>query len=148
MRGTLIAARLGIDRATWFFHANDKSPSSLYTRSGLVGSSKTGFAKKKTFLALQSLVEKLGSKYFHSVVREDETAWVYRFGDADGKVTHLVAWRPIETDGFPARPVPIQLPMKAKAAWLLDGKDTEVTLGKNQKELTLPGSGAVVVVVL
>ncbi len=146
VRGALIAARLGIDRATWFFHANDKSASSLYTRSGLVGSANTGFAKKKPFLALQSLVEKLGSKYFHSVVREDETAWVYRFGDADGKVTHLVAWRPIETDVFPARPVNIQLPAKAKAAWLLDGKGSEVSLGKNQKELMLPGSGAVMVV--
>lgn len=145
VRGALIAARLGIDRATWFFHANDKSPSSLYTRSGLLGSAKTGFAKKKTFFAIQSLVEILGNKYFHSVVREDETAWVYRFGDADGKVTHLVAWRPVNSDDFVNRITTINSPEKLKSVWLLDSSKSAVSLGKSGTELQLPASGAVVV---
>ncbi len=122
VRGALIAARLGIDRATWFFHANDKSGSSLYTRSGLLGSVNTGFAKKKTFLALQSLVSLVGTKYFHSVLREDETAWVYLLGNADGKVTHLIAWRPVDSDAPGNRAAMVKVgKRRAKAAWLLDG---------------------------
>ncbi|MCF8244562.1 MAG: discoidin domain-containing protein [Saprospiraceae bacterium] len=127
VRGALIAARLGIDRATWFFHANDKAPSSLYSRSGLLGSANTGFAKKKTFFALQSLVASLGDKYFYSVVREDETAWVYRFGDADGKVTHLVAWRPVDSDAANNHAAMVKVgKRKAKVAWLLDGRPLRV----------------------
>ncbi len=145
VRGALIAARLGIDRATWFFHANDKSPSSLYTRSGLLGSANTGFAKKKTFFAIQSLVKILGNKYFHSVVREDETAWVYLLGNADGKVTHLVAWRPVNSDDFVNRITTIKSPEKLKSAWLLDSSKSAVSLGKSGTELELPASGTVVV---
>jgi hypothetical protein len=126
VRGALIATRLGIDRATWFFHANDKTASSLYTRSGLLGSSKTGFAKKKTFLALQQLVEKLGDKYFISVLQENEWGWAYFFGDAGGKVTHLVVWRPADSNGEISRTSSIKIgKRKAKAAWLLDGASNE-----------------------
>ncbi len=148
VRGALIAARLGIDRASWFYYANDKAPSSLYTRSGLVGSGLVGFAKKKPFIALQSLVEKLGGKYFHSIVREDETAWVYRFGDADGKVTHLVAWRPVDSDSERKPSAAIPLNFKLKAAWLLDGTGTAFSLQKGKKEVALPVDGRPVLIEL
>jgi hypothetical protein len=122
VRGALIAARLGLDRATWFYYANDKNPSSLYTRSGLVGSANVNFAKKKPFMALQALVAALGKKYFHSVLREDETGWVYQFGDADGKVTHLAAWKPVDSDAANNVAAMVKVgKRKAKAAWLLDG---------------------------
>lgn len=148
VRGALIAARLGIDRATWFFHANDKTPSSLYTRSGLLGSANTGFAKKKTFFALESLLKMLGRKYFHSIVREDETAWVYRFGDADGKATHLVAWRPVDSDAADRNVKPIPLDFKVKTAWLLDGTGAVFTLKNKAKEIELPADGKVVLMEL
>ncbi|MBI1227409.1 MAG: hypothetical protein GC192_19410 [Bacteroidetes bacterium] len=120
VRGALIASRLGIDRATWFFHANDKSPSGLYTRSGLLGSSKTGFAKKKAFEALESLVAMLGDKYFLSVLQENEHGWAYLFGNAGGKATHLVAWRPVDSNVVVNRVVSIKLgKWKAKAAYSL-----------------------------
>ncbi len=96
IRGAMIAARLGIERATWFYHANDKTGSSLYTRSGLLGSVNTGFQKKKPFYAFESLVKLVGTKYFHSVLQENEQVWAYYLGDSNGKTTHLIAWRPIE----------------------------------------------------
>lgn len=140
VRGALIAARLGIERASWFYHANDKSGSSLYTRSGLLGSANTGFAKKKTFFALALLVKHLGGKYFHSVEREDEIAWIYRFGDADGKVTHLVAWRPIgEEDEGTMEWLDIQ--EKAKTALMLDGVGTPVKLNGGMTKIALPDDG-------
>lgn len=98
VRGAMIAARLGIDRATWFYYGNDKSPSSLYTRSGLVASGLAGFQQKGPFAALQNLVGLVGDKYFLQVVQEDENAWLYLLGDADGTPTHLVAWRPVPGD--------------------------------------------------
>ncbi len=94
VRGALIAARLGIERATWYFYANEKTGSSLYTRSGLTGSAETGFKKKQVFNALESLMKNLGDGIFYSVVREDETAWMYLFADENGKVSHLAAWLP------------------------------------------------------
>lgn len=131
VRGALIASRLGIDRATWFFHANDKTASSLYSRSGLLGSSKTGFAKKKTFLALQQLVEKLGNKYFISVFQENERGWAYYFGDPNGKITHLVVWHPGDSNETISRTYSLKVgKRKAKAAWLLDGETNEDVLWK------------------
>lgn len=141
VRGALIAARLGIDRATWFFHANDKTPSSLYGRSGLLGSLNTGFKQKQAFLALQFLVEKLGDKYFHSVLREDETAWVYRFGNAEGKVTHLVAWLPVNTDNASKPVSSIKLPIDPETAWLMDGKGLPFPKMNPKQGIELPTDG-------
>lgn len=140
IRGALIAARLGIDRATWFFHANDKTGSSLYTRSGLLGSANTGFAKKKPFFALELLVKHLGKKYFHSVEREDEIAWIYRFGDADGKVTHLVAWRPVG-EKAESKLEWLNIQEKAKTALLLDGAGIPVKLAGGTTKIMLPDDG-------
>ncbi len=146
IRGAMIAARLGIDRATWFFHANDKTGSSLYTRSGLLGSAKTGFQKKRPFYALESLIKLVGNKYFHSILQENEQVWAYYLGDSNGRITHLIAWRPLE---FIEDKKLVQLKIgkrKIKSASLLDGASssgTDVLMSINAKgeklELSLGG---------
>lgn len=141
VRGALIASRLGIDRATWFFHANDKTPSSLYTRSGLLGSANTGFKQKKPFHAMASLVKWLGDKYFLSVVQENEIAWVYKFGTTEGKATHFVAWLPINTDTPEGQAKTIHLPQKISSAWLLDGTETRLAIKPGTKTIELPATG-------
>lgn len=98
VRGLLIASRLGVERATWYFHNNAKGPSSLYMRSGLVSSGNTGFQRKGTFYALQSLVDILGDSYFLKIIKEDESAWIYLFGDKLGNPSHIIGWLPIDGD--------------------------------------------------
>ena len=98
IRAAMIALRSGIDRATWFFFANENRPSSLFTRSGLTGSVQTGFKKKRPYLAFQNLVKLLGHQYFLKVIREDKTVYAYLLGDAKGNPSHLIAWKPIDGD--------------------------------------------------
>jgi hypothetical protein len=121
VRGALIASRLGLERATWYFYANEKKPSSLYTRSGLTGSASANFRSKKPFFALQSLVERAGGRYFHSVIREDETAWMYLLGDANGRATHLVAWLPVDGNATLRKTIRWKTAFKPLFAFLLDG---------------------------
>jgi len=121
VRGALMWSRLGLDRATWFFYANDGSCDTLYCRSGLTGSVHTGFAPKASFIALQALIATLGDRRVVGVLQEDDEAWAYLLGGADGVADHLVAWRPVaeaDTDvaevRFSGLPAPI-------AAWTLAG---------------------------
>lgn len=122
IRGALIASRLGIDRATWFYYANTEGPSSLYTRSGLTGSKSTGFKKKRVFIAIKQLIDMMGESYFHSIVREDETAWVYQFSDKLGKPTHLVGWIPKSGEYKHEREVILPGKFQIISASKLDGK--------------------------
>jgi hypothetical protein len=98
VRGALVLSRLGLDRLTWFFYANDKACDTLYCRSGLTSSFNTGFKPKQSFRAFQAMLSTLGNRYFLTALREDSTAYVYLLGDKTGKATHLVAWRPVGGD--------------------------------------------------
>lgn len=98
IRGAMMALRLGVDRASWFFFANEKRSSSLYTRSGLTGSVETGFRKKRVFRAFENLIQLVGNQYFIKTVQEDNEVWAYLLGNEKGEVTHLIAWSPIDGD--------------------------------------------------
>jgi hypothetical protein len=130
VRGALIAARLGLERATWFYYANENRPSSLYTRSGLTGSPATGFQKKLPFLSLESFVREAGKLYFLQVVQEDETAWAYLLGDKKGKATHLVAWRPVAGDDPATTGFTWKTHRKAAKALCLDGESSPLPFEK------------------
>ncbi len=72
-RSAMIAQRHGLDRVSYFFYANDQGGnSSLFTRSGLTESGENNFTPKKTFVALQTLVDSLGHCHFIDVFQEDE----------------------------------------------------------------------------
>ncbi len=98
VRGALMLSRLGLDRLTWFFYANDAKCDTLYCRSGVTGSLNTGFAPKQSFRAFQALLKNVGTRYFLNVLREDSTAYIYVLGDKNGIATHLVAWKPVVGD--------------------------------------------------
>ena len=120
VRGACLWSRLGFERATWFFYANIEGCDTLYCRSGLTGSPATGFAPKQAFVALQALLDKVGDRYFLEVLQEDDDAWVYSFGDAEGHASHLVAWRAVAASDLTTAAVVIDAP-RAEAAWTVAG---------------------------
>lgn len=124
VRGAFMFARWGLDRLTWFFYANDAKCNTLFCRSGVTGSVNVGFAPKRSFIAFQALANTLGNKRFLKVLREDTTAWIYLLGDASGKPTHIVAWRPV--DGNDPQTTTVSLPVNdiPQAAWTLAGLNT------------------------
>ncbi len=123
VRGALMLARTGVDRATWYFFANENKESSLFTRSGLVSSLTTDFQIKQAFVAWQAFLHHLGDKHFLRVIQEDEEAWVYELGKADGTVTHIAAWRPIEGDNNTITNIEFTSKYRPVSAWKLEGKN-------------------------
>jgi len=118
----LMLARVGIDRATWYFFANENKESSLFTRCGLVSSLSADFQIKQSLIAWKSMLYHIGDKHFQSVVKEDKEAWVYIVGNKEGKATHLVAWKPIEADNKTSTSIEIPTKYQAVAAYALEGK--------------------------
>jgi len=125
VRGALMLARTGVDRATWYFYANENKESSLFTRSGLVSSLSTDFQIKQAFVAWQAFLHHLGDKHFLRVIREDEEVWIYELGKADGTVTHIVAWRPIEGDNNTITTIKFASKYRPMSAWKVEGKNEE-----------------------
>lgn len=152
VRGALIAQRYGVERATYYFYGNTDQGSTLFSRSGLVGNSAGNFQKKKGFNALESLVNQLGDRHFIEVVQEDENAFVYLLGDANGNVTHMVAWRPVDAANSATINVSWATPFQAISAVLLDGASGQgtptTTPGKNGGNLVIPVSATPIVVAL
>ena len=152
VRGALMSARLGLDRLTWYFYANTGGASSLYARSGLTASAATGFAEKRSFKALESMVNMIGDKHFIDVIQEDEEAWVYLLGDENGNPTHLAAWRPINGNDESTITIDIDLNKTAVEARILDGFSSEgqsTSLpSSNNGTMTLSISSAPLIVAL
>ena len=123
VRGAMMLARVGIDRATWYFFANENKESSLFTRSGLVSSLTTDFQIKQAFVAWKAMVHHIGDKHFQSVLKEDKEAWVHIVGDKNGKATHLVAWQPIDADNKTSTTISIPTKHQAVSAFTLEGKN-------------------------
>lgn len=123
VRGALMLARVGIDRATWYFFANENKESSLFTRSGLVSSLSADFQIKQAFVAWQAMVHHLGDKHFIDVIREDDEAWVYLLGDKNGKPTHIAAWQPIDGDNNTSTTIEFDSKYQPVEAWKLEGKN-------------------------
>ncbi len=128
IRGAMILARLGVDRASWYFYANVEGdlPSSLYARCGLTGSELTGFAKKRSFKAFETLVNNLGETRFLSVLQEDEAAYIYVLGTENGP-SHLIAWRPINGNDDETTNVSLATNYLPGDAYIIDGLSPEGT---------------------
>ncbi len=128
VRGALFYFRLGVDRMTWFFYGDDEDgggASSLYTRSGATESADFNFTKKTSFYAAEALRLHLGDRYFLSVVKEDDEAVIYAFGDATGNITHYAGWRPIDGDDVSTANVSFTTPnLEPKSAIHIEGLDS------------------------
>lgn len=145
IRGLFMMDRLGVDRATWYFYGNLPFGSSLYTRSGLTGSKNVGFAPKKSFYAVEHLLEKMGDSYFLEVIAEDDDTWAYLYGDSTGKPTHVIAWRPVDANDGSTRQLEIKRGYIADSAWVYDGLanvPAQATLTKNKNGEMLLDLGA------
>lgn len=149
IRGALIAHRLGIDRATWFYYGNETGESRLYARSGLTSSVENGFEKKKTYYAFDHLVKVLGDKHFIKVYKEQSDYWAYYYGDKNGKATHLVLWRPVMNDDKKIK-VNLRAPLDVKSASVFSFKkekptdEIDVLEGANGAEIMLGGVPVIV----
>lgn len=128
VRGAMMALRLGIDRASWFFFANEKRSSSLYTRSGLMGSVETNFRKKRVFRAFENLVNTVGNRYFIKTIQEDTQVWAYLLGNEKGEASHLIVWSPLNGDDESTRTFEWKTRFKIKKAIRIDGLTAQ---GKN-----------------
>lgn len=120
VRGAMMFLRLGIDRLTWYFYGNQGS-GNLYSRSGMEGSAAANFADKQSFRSFKSFVHLLGERHFLDTLREDNTAWIYLFGDSLGNPTHIAAWRPV--DGNNTNFITVNLPttLLPDSAWTITG---------------------------
>lgn len=125
VRGALMLARTGVDRATWYFFANENKESSLFTRSGLVSSLTTDFKIKKAYIAWQAMLHHIGDKHHLMALQEDDEAWVYVIGDKDGKATHIVAWKPIDAEDNTTSTIKFESPYTPTGAWKLEGKNAK-----------------------
>ena len=123
VRGFMILARTGVERATWFFYGNSANCASLFCRSGLTGSKKVDFAEKKVYRAFRAIRLLMGGTYFLEIVQEDQHAFVYLFGNKTGSPTHLVAWRPVldEDAAFKCASFDLGAAASPKAAWRVSG---------------------------
>ncbi len=129
IRGAMMFIRLGVDRLTWYFYANGGG--GLYSRCGLLGSSATNFIEKKSFNAFQTLINKVGKKYFLDTYQENEQAWIYKFGDANGKPTHIIAWRPLDGDDTSTVTVNLNIGFYTDSVWQIDGLSPTGTLNQS-----------------
>ncbi len=132
VRSVLMMARLGINRMTWYFYANEDKGSSLFTRCGLTSAPRSGYVEKRSFRALESLVNLIGDLHFLELIQEDENAWVYVLGDKTGKASHLVAWRPVAGDDQAEETIHFEYAATAVWAKAIDG------IKSKAKEKTLP----------
>lgn len=139
VRGALMFAREGMDKITWYFFANTTSSSGLFGRSGLTGSKNTDFELKQSFTALEAFVNTLGDRHFVDVLQEDDQAWVYLLGDADGTPSHVVAWKPLDVDREPltTSTVSVAAPGTPGNAWTLEG------LSPTGEPVASPGSWSI-----
>jgi Secretion system C-terminal sorting domain len=119
LRGLCLLARAGVARATVFHSVDERSApgtiaSGVFRNSGLT--TQDGI-KKKSFWALKAIKQELGNKRFIGIDREDgdNGHFVYKFGDCDGKVTHLVAWL-AKAQSAGTQNITIQLPAGTTSA--------------------------------
>jgi hypothetical protein len=117
----MMLSRLGVDDMTWFFYANGNNSSSLYTRSGLTGSSATSFLEKKSFIAFEALLHHIGDDYFLDTLVENDDYWVYLFGDSTGTPTYLVGWRPVDESDGNISSISIPIAYAPDSAWTISG---------------------------
>lgn len=128
VRAAMMLNRLGVDDMTWFFYANANSGSSLYTRSGLTGSSATSFLEKKSFIAFDALLHHIGNKYFLDTLIENDNHWVYLFGDSTGTPTYLAGWRPVDESDNNVSIASFPITFAPDSAWNISGLSNTGTI--------------------
>ena len=102
VRGFIVLAALGVDRAYLYFFNDDDTPH-VHGSSGLT----RNFVPKPAFHAVAHLQRSLGDFRFVKTLREDGTGHIYEFENA-AQQRVLVAWKP----DFPAAALTLELGKK------------------------------------
>lgn len=97
MRGAMMLARLGVERAFWYFFANVSNSELPFAHSGYVASLDAQLQQKMSFRAVSSLLIHIGEYRFEKVLMENEKCWAYQFKNDKG-ARKVVAWQPINGD--------------------------------------------------
>lgn len=148
MRAALLLLRNGIERAYWYFFANEFTDSFLHTRSGLTGSLNTGFAPKQSYYAFQQLQSILGNSFLSKIIEENSTYYCYMFED-NARKKYAIVWRPIGGDPSREQILGIDLDHKATKYFVLNGKPgSEWKQLRNERKVVLPVSGFPTVIAL
>lgn len=129
IRMALILFRLGVEEFYWYYYANVDGDSFFHNRSGLVSSYSSGFQKKKSFLAFETLQNHIGDMHFIDVINETEEYYAYVFGDKDGNESVLVAWLPGLNNSSVNAWIDIPLPKRVNATVTVITKDDYVSPG-------------------
>jgi hypothetical protein len=89
LRGFLVFARIGADRAYMYFYQDDGPKEGLHNASGIISA-----VKQPAYYAMASLQRHLGDFRFSRVISEDpEGVYAYLFAADDGRRA-IVAWSP------------------------------------------------------
>ena len=97
--------RLGLERLTWYYFADEEKPSGLYTRSGLTEEKANDFRRKAVFTAFEQVLDLLGNARLLRVVRESNAQYLYELSTDGRTATHLVSWSPINRTSFQSKEV-------------------------------------------
>eukprot|EP01119_Soliformovum_irregulare_P017503 TRINITY_DN5221_c0_g1_i1.p1 TRINITY_DN5221_c0_g1~~TRINITY_DN5221_c0_g1_i1.p1 ORF type:complete len:662 (+),score=138.41 TRINITY_DN5221_c0_g1_i1:156-1988(+) len=99
IRGLIKAAREGVDRATWFYYANDPYYAPLYARSGLLS---TTYQAEPAYTTLKDFISNFGDLIHLGVIKEDFNAsnpgFAYAMGSPNGTIRYIAMWLPIDAD--------------------------------------------------
>lgn len=151
-RGLFLMDSYGVDKAFWYYFHSLPGGKQIYGRCGLVSSKRSGWQKKASFYAFETIKEVLGDEYLIDIRKQDKDGYVYVYGDAQGKPRHLVGWLPVDAED--SRTSEFHMPVKSKVrrAFLLNGNPVgldEVAISTAQKgEMVIPLSTVPVVVEL
>ncbi len=150
-RMALILYRLGVSQLYWYYFANVNYNSIMHNRSGLTSSYGKGMQKKLSFTSFELLQKLLGDYYFHHIIKEDDDAYIYAYGDSNGKIKRIIAWQPTSANHTESSWISFPLNETVDSAVLLvknGNNNEEVSYVKGVNELKISISGIPVVIIL
>jgi len=99
VRGTLIASRWNIYRASLFFYGDGSecgsSNENLFSCFGILGSPQSGYYKKQIYSTLIDFMSLLGNYKFDNALSETDEFYLYRLKNNEGDFVY-VSWLPVE----------------------------------------------------
>ena len=121
LRTLFYAQRLGLERITWYYFADEEKPSGLYTRSGLTEEKETDFAPKAVYQALRGLMDRFGDLQFLRVLEEEGGNYTYLLTRDGRSPSHLVCWTSRDnTTGYLNRDIARAYPVQIGYRWQND----------------------------
>lgn len=100
VRMALILYRLGVKEFYWYYYSNVDAGSVMHNRSGLVSSYSSGMKTKEAFRSFEKLQKNIGDLYFLGIINESEESYIYSYGNKNGEVKAIIAWKPTASEHY------------------------------------------------